>query len=80
MVRLNGGGGVNSDAGFYILYPSTDTFEIIIQSNSGSAQELKYTNNNLFYYNDATQTYVSPAPYYRCLLNRTPIVGGQVIE
>jgi hypothetical protein len=72
--------GENSDAGFYILYPPTDTFEIIIQSNAFGSEKLKYTNNNLYYYNSITQTYVSPARYYQYSLNRTPILGGQVIE
>ena len=72
--------GIDTDAGFYILYPPTDTFEIIIQSNSPTSEKLKYTNNNLYYYNSITQTYISPAKYYRYSLNRTPILGGQVIE
>jgi cell division septation protein DedD len=71
--------GTNSDSGFYIVFPNSDTFSLVITSNSGSPFKLKYTNDNLYRWNGST--YVPSNNYYYGLItNITPVVNGIVIE
>jgi hypothetical protein len=69
----------HTNAGFYIVFPNSDTFSLVITSNTGSPFKLKYTNDNLYRWNGST--YVQSNNYYYGLItNITPVVNGIVIE
>jgi hypothetical protein len=70
----------NSDAGFYIIFPSTDTFTIEMFSDRGSPIRHKYTENNLLEQIGLSYFPIDTTSYYQYIGNITPIVGGNVIE
>ena len=43
--------GVNTDAHFYIQYPTSNYFEIILEMDDGVVKQFKYTRDGLFYFN-----------------------------
>ena len=69
----------NSDSGFYIIFPNSDTFSLVITSNAGSPFKLKYTNDNLYRWGN-NQWVVNNNYYYGIITNITPVVNGIVIE